>query len=240
MSKLYLKQLRYQAPTEKNLSFPFDLPFLEQLNELVFKHPVTFIIGENGTGKSTLIEALAAQMGLNSEGGSKHNLFASYQEENSLAECIRLIRYPEYPRDHYFYRAETYYNLMTNLTDLKIDQELFAKKIHHYSRGESLKELIQQRFFGHGFYLMDEPETGLSLPSQLELIVMIADLVKKESQFIIATHSPVLLLFPQAQIIELSQGGLRQVSRQETKLYQDWQMLFQRQEHFIAQLLQEN
>ncbi len=238
MKGLYVKQLRYQAPDQPD-SHPFDLAFLKQLNEVTFATAVTFIVGENGVGKSTLIETIAQLMDLNLEGGSRNNQFSSYGENQLLADNCRLIRYPNYPKDAYFYRAETYYNLMTNLDDLGISAELFAKNSHHYSRGQSFKELVSQRFFGKGLYIMDEPETGLSISSQFELLVMMGDLVKRESQFIVATHSPALLMFPGATIFELSTEGLKEVTYQETQLFKEWQMLFERQSVFVEDLLRE-
>lgn len=238
MSGLYLKQLRYHEPAVSN-GYPFDFPFLQQLANFDFSTAITFIVGENGVGKSTLIETIAQLMDLNLEGGSRNNRFSSYRENSQLAEACQLVRYPNYPKDAYFYRAETYYNLMTDLDELGISDALFAKDSHHYSRGQSFKELVSQRFFGKGLYLMDEPETGLSLSSQFELLVMMGDIVKDQSQFIIATHSPVLLMYPGAKIIELTETGLREVGYQDTQLFQEWQMLFERQGAFIQQLLAE-
>lgn len=232
---LYLKQVRYHPQEARG--HPFDLPFLEQLNQWQITAHVTFIVGENGVGKSTLIETIAELMALNLEGGSRNNQFSSYQESHPLAEACQLVRYPNYPKDTYFYRAETYYNLMTDLDQLKLSNSLFGRESHHFSRGESFKELVGERFFGNGFYLLDEPETGLSLNSQFQLLVMIKELVQSQSQLIIATHSPVLLMYPEAAIVELTAAGMTETSYRETQLFQEWQMLFERQEIFIDQLL---
>ncbi|MBP2100101.1 AAA family ATPase [Enterococcus rivorum] len=233
---LYLKQVIYEN-TQISEEFPFNLPTLRSLNELVFDTPVTFFIGENGIGKSTIIETIAALMGLNMEGGSKNNLFSSYQESYPLLEMCRPVRYPNHQKDSYFYRAESYFNLMTDIEENV--PELFDKSLHHYSRGESLSKLVSTRFFGNGFYILDEPETGLSLSTQLSLMLMIEGLVQKNSQFIIATHSPILLFFPDAKIYEFSDSGICETKREETKVYQEWKMIFDREEAFFDLLFQE-
>ncbi|MBO0474984.1 hypothetical protein IGL98_002013 [Enterococcus sp. DIV0840] len=238
MTKLYLKGIKY----DKNKStsrFPFNLPILTDLNQLIFETPVTFLIGENGSGKSTIIETIAGLMDLNLEGGSKNNLFVSYEEQSLLVEASRPIKYPYYPRDSYFYRAESYYNLMTDI-DLR-DQDgegVFERELHKYSRGESFYELVTTRFFGQGFYLLDEPETGLSLSTQLQLMVAMQELVNADSQFVIATHSPVLLFFPNARIYEFIDGKIIKRTLEETKIYQDWAMIFERKEQFFRMLFE--
>lgn len=232
----YLKQIIYEN-TRNTEGHPFNLPIIPSLNELVFDTSVSFFIGENGTGKSTIIETIAGLMDLNMEGGSKNNRFSSHPESYPLLEMCRPVRYPNHPKDHYFYRAESYYNLMTDIEETV--PGLFNKSLHHYSRGESLSKLVSTRFFGNGFYVLDEPETGLSLAAQLSLMVMIQELVKKKSQFIIATHSPILLFFPEAKIYEFSDSGICERKRTETKVYQDWKMIFDRKEAFFDLLFQE-
>lgn len=231
---MYVKQLYYEGIEEDY--FPYDLPFIKDINHLLFTKPITFITGENGVGKSTFLETIAELLGLNLEGGSKNNQFITRETQSDLAKRCRLIRYASYPKDYYFYRAESFYNLTTDLDDLGVSSDLFDRPLHSFSRGQSIKALIQERFFGHGIYLLDEPETGLSLQSQLELMVMINDLVKTDSQFIICTHSPVLLMFPEANIIEMTEGGSKNISLEESQIIEQWDMVFSRKNHFFKQL----
>ncbi|MEI5988728.1 hypothetical protein A5881_000215 [Enterococcus termitis] len=236
--KLYLKGIKYDKLMTSE-EFPFNLPILNDLDQLLFDAPVTFLIGENGSGKSTIIETIAGLMALNLEGGSKNNLFVSYEEELSLIEASRPVKYPNFPKDSYFYRAESYYNLMTDIEQIGIGQEgLFDRELHTYSRGESFYELVAARFFGQGFYLLDEPETGLSLSTQLNLMVLMQELVQDDSQFVIATHSPVLLFFPNARIYEFRDGKIIKCKLEETKIYQEWAMIFERKEHFFQKLFE--
>lgn len=232
MTKLYFKGIKYDKSSSSS-EFPFNLPILKDIEQLIFESPVTFLVGENGSGKSTIIETIASLMGLNLEGGSKNNMFASYKELPSLAEACRPINYP---KDSYFYRAESYYNLMTEIEQVSQGNGVFERKLHSYSRGESFFELVSTRFFGRGFYLLDEPETGLSLSTQLQLMVLMQDLAKADSQFIIATHSPVLLFYPEAKIYELTDGEIVKSTLEETKIYQDWVMIFERKDHFFRKL----
>lgn len=235
--EMYIKQLLFTGEVREE--FPFGFPFLKELEAVTFDCPVSFITGENGSGKSTILETIADLLGLNMEGGSKNNRFVTHQTHAALREECRLIRYPSYPKDAYFYRAESYYNLVSELDELQVSDELFERKLHTFSRGESLKELIKYRFFGKGIYLLDEPETGLSVASQLELIVLIDELVKQESQLIICTHSPILLLYPQAKLFELNQGHIREVEKEEAQIFKDWDMIMHRKDSFIRQLLRE-
>ncbi|WP_086312924.1 hypothetical protein A5821_000492 [Enterococcus sp. 7F3_DIV0205] len=237
MTKLYLKGMKYEKVVNTS-QFPFSLPILSDLDQLLFERPVTFLIGENGSGKSTIIETIAGLMDLNLEGGSKNNFFVSYKEQTSLVEASRPIRYPSYPKDSYFYRAESYYNLMTDIEMIDQGAGVFTRDLHTYSRGESFYELVATRFFGQGFYLLDEPETGLSLSTQLQLMVLMHELVEDDSQFVIATHSPVLLFFPNARIYEFTEGKIIKRTLQETKIYQEWAMIFERKEQFFQKLFE--
>ncbi|MGC6767808.1 AAA family ATPase [Enterococcus sp. LJL51] len=234
----YLKKVVYKKPKQQD--FPFNLSALNDLNDLVFDQPLTFFVGENGTGKSTVIEMIASLMGMNMEGGSRNQLFSTYEENYSLADACRPVRYPSYPKDFYFYRAESFYNLMTEIEETDaFGPSVFERDLHSYSRGESFVELLTNRFFGKGFYLLDEPETGLSLSTQLQVMVLLKDLIGADSQFIIATHSPVLLFFPNAKIYEFSADSIQEKKLKETRIYQDWSMIFEREQYFFEKLLSE-
>ncbi|MGX6970104.1 AAA family ATPase [Vagococcus bubulae] len=231
---MYIKQLHYDGVEEGY--FPYNLPFIKDINNILFTRPMTLITGENGVGKSTFLEAIVELLGLNLEGGSKNNQFLTRETQSDLAKDCRLIRYASYPKDHYFYRAESFYNLTTDLDDLGVSDDLFERPLHSFSRGQSIKALVQKRFFGHGIYLFDEPETGLSLQSQLELMVMMNDLVKLDSQFIICTHSPILLMFPEADILEITEEGIKNTTLEESNIIEQWDMVFSRKNHFFNQL----
>lgn len=232
----YLKNVRYIQPDRCDF-FPFDLPVLSDLNHLVFDQPVTFFVGENGSGKSTIMELIAGLMGMNAEGGSRNQLFSTHEELDVLVEACRPVRFPNHPKDHFFYRAESFYNLMTDFD--RTGSSAFSESLHHYSRGESFYELLSNRFFGEGFYLLDEPETGLSLSTQLKVMILLQELVENHSQFIIATHSPVLLFFPKAKIYEFGEGRIQEKVLEETQLYQEWAMIFERKGYFFEKLFSE-
>lgn len=237
MTKLYLKGIGYDK-SRNDTAFPFNLSVLSDIDQLIFDTPVTYLIGENGSGKSTIIETIAGLMDLNLEGDSKNNFFVSYEEQSALIEACYPIKYPEYPKDSYFYRAESYYNLMTEIEHMDHGMGVFERELHTYSRGESFFELASSRFFGNGFYLLDEPETGLSLSTQLQFMILMQDLIKSNSQFVIATHSPILLFFPNARIYEFTNGKIVKRQLEETTIYQEWSMIFERKAHFFQKLFE--
>lgn len=236
---MFLKSVKYKNK-EKSKNYPFNLMFLKNINNIMFDKNVNYIVGDNGSGKSTLIETIAELYGLHSEGGSRNNIYTKIEPSNILTDCIQLIKYPNHPKDMYFYRSESFYNLSNNLDEIGVSEEMFDKKLLKHSRGESFRKLFKNRFFGNGLYILDEPEAGLSLEYQLELLVLISDLSKNGSQFIIATHSPVLIMIPDANIFQFSDSKeIEKLSYCETKMYSMWEMIFSRREHFIKQLLEE-
>lgn len=200
---------------------------LKQKEELDFSADVTFFVGENGTGKSTLLEAIAVAYGFNAEGGSKNFTFSTRTTHSELFEHIRLAK-RGYAKDGFFLRAESLYNVATNIDDMDklpsfdapVIEGYGGVSLHNQSHGESFLAIVQNRFFGNGIYILDEPEAALSPMRLLTLIAEINELVKKNSQFIIATHSPILMAFPNAQILEFSKDGIKEVKYQETEHYQ--------------------
>jgi predicted ATPase len=213
---LSLELLREGIP---NLDeFPFDLPAIRDLTTLAFHPNVTFLIGENGSGKSTLMEAIAVAYGLNAEGGSRNFNFASRQSHSSLGEFIRLAKAPAVARDSYFLRAESFYNVASEVERLGVSG-YGDGSLHERSHGESFFALFQERFWGHGLYLMDEPEAALSPRRQLEFLSLLHEHVKRGDQFIIATHSPILMAYPEARIYLLDGHGIRDVAYADTDHY---------------------
>lgn len=235
---MYIKLIEFKDRNYTD-TYPFNLPAIKNIGQITFEKNISILIGENGSGKSTILEAIAGLIGLNFEGGSTNNLFSTKDTHSELFQYCKLVKYPRHPKDRYFYRAETFYNLITDLDYLGISTELFEKNLHDFSRGESFKELINNRFFGNGIYILDEPETGLSIQSQLEIIIKIKELASRESQFIIATHSPIMLLIPNADIFEITSTGIFKRKAEETELMKMWEILINRKSNFINMLFEE-
>ncbi|MEJ6014440.1 AAA family ATPase [Corynebacterium sp. H127] len=183
-----------------------DLPVVQGLlraGPLRFKSPVTFLVGENGSGKSTLVEAMAVGMGFNAEGGSRDTLFSAENSVSELHQWLTLQRVRN-PRDGYFLRGESTYRLA-----IYLDKEVGGTApLLPISHGEMTLKLLRERFHGRGLYLLDEPESGLSPESQLELMARIAVLAEMGAQFIVATHSPIVLAVPGAEIWQITDSGV--------------------------------
>lgn len=197
--------------------------YLKQVTRLEFNRRVTFFVGENGTGKSTLLEAIAVAYGFNPEGGTKNFNFSTAASHSQLHKALVLSKGPV-AKDGFFLRAESFYNVATAIDELdRLDPFLDCyggQSLHKQSHGESFMALVQNRFSGSGLYLLDEPEAALSPKRLMSLIVEIDRLTKKRSQFIIATHSPILMAFPGAEILSFSEEGIQSVSYEETEHYQ--------------------
>jgi len=208
-------------------AYPFTIPAIAGLTHLRFDCPVTFLVGENGAGKSTLLEAIAVQWGLNPEGGSLNFNFATRESHSGLAGALRLQRGMRRPGDSFFLRAESYFNVATEIEALdqdarfgrRIIESFGGKSLHEQSHGESFFALFMHRLRGDGFYLFDEPEAALSPQRQLAFLSRLHELVSDGSQFIIATHSPILLAYPNAAIFQLDNGPPRQVEYRDTEHY---------------------
>jgi predicted ATPase len=206
--------------------YPFSVPAVRGLHSLDFHPKVTFFVGENGTGKSTLIEALAIAAGFNPEGGSKNFNFATNRTESELHQALRLIRSPRRERDGFFLRAESFYNVATEVENLSRAGEepiwgYGPRSLHAQSHGESFMALALNRFRGLGLYIMDEPEAALSPSRQLALLSLIhLQVTQGRSQFVIATHSPILMAYPDATIYNLSpEGEIQPIAYEQTEHY---------------------
>lgn len=204
------------------------IPVINKLKEdiLSINKPVTIFVGENGTGKSTLIEAMAITMGFNPEGGSRNIVFSTNDSHSNLHEFITVSR-GSHPKDGFFLRAESLYNVASSIDELDSYKEGGGKIIYNYggvslhnqSHGESFLALVKNRFGPNGLYILDEPEAALSPTRMMQLLCLIHDLEKQGSQFIIATHSPILMSYPNASIIEFSDLGFKEVNYKETEHY---------------------
>jgi predicted ATPase len=208
LDSVYL--VREKVPSFKD--FPFCIPAVSALDTLPFHPAVTFLVGENGSGKSTLLEAIAVGFGLNAEGGSKNFNFATRPSHSALCDFIRLRKTVRKPRDSWFLRAESFFNVATEIENLGVASGYGEVPLHEQSHGESFLAVFRNRFRGNGLYFLDEPEAALSPMRQLGFLSIIHDLVRDGSQFVIATHSPIIMAYPDSWIYLL--GG-SQIVRQE-------------------------
>ncbi len=211
--------------------FPYNLPAIRSLTTLPFHPKVTFLIGENGSGKSTLLEAIAVECGLNPEGGSRNFNFATRASHSPLDECVRLAKAPATPGDSYFLRAESFYNVATDIERLDKEFKMSGlsgppliesyggQSLHEQSHGESFFALFKNRFRSNGLYLMDEPEAALSPQRQLQFLRLLHDYINRGGQFVIATHSPIIMAYPDALIYQLDGNGIREVAYADTEHY---------------------
>ena len=200
--------------------------------------PVTFFVGDNGTGKSTLLEAMAIALGYNPEGGSKNFDFATKDTHSELHKIFHVSRIRP-PKDGFFLRAESFYNLASNIDDLGVTNFYGGHSLHDQSHGESFMSLIRHRFFGKGLYILDEPEAALSPARILQLMREIKRLVDLDSQFFIATHSPILMTFPQAQIFECTRTGIKEKRYEELDSFILTRDFLNDPEHMLATLFDE-
>jgi len=208
--------------------YPFSIPAIAALaKELPLDPRATFFVGENGSGKSTLMEAIAVASGFNAEGGSRNFNFTTRASHSEIHRALRLVRRGKRPTTGFFLRAESFFNLATNIEELDrgggfgppIVDSYGGRSLHEQSHGESFLALLQNRFGPQGLYLLDEPESALSPKRQLAVLSRIHRLIEQESQFIIATHSPILLSLPGALIYELSEHGIQAVAYEDTETY---------------------
>ncbi len=221
-------------------SYLNELAFIDDLKKakrIKLDDNVTFFVGENGSGKSTLLEAIALQCGLNAEGGSKNfNFSTADSTDTELSNCITISKIA-YPKDSFFLRSESFFNVATQILELGVTG-YGNKALHKQSHGESFLSLFQNRFRGNGLYILDEPEAALSPSSILAIIYYIKQLVDKKSQFIIATHSPILLAYPNASIFELSDRGIHKITYRESELYNTYKTMLDNPEGVIRQILE--
>jgi predicted ATPase len=230
-----LRLLRENVPSFAE--YPFTIPAINGLDELVFERPVTFLVGENGAGKSTLLEAIAARWGLNPEGGSQNFNFSTRASHSTLGNFLRLARSARRARDGFFLRAESYFNVATEIENLGVGDYYGGKSLHEQSHGESFFALFMNRLRGDGFYLFDEPEAALSPSRHLVFLSRLHELVEAGCQFIIATHSPILMAYPNAQILLLADGPPRPVAYQDTEHYSVTRNFLLRTEQMLDVLL---
>jgi len=221
--------------------YPFSIPVLRQLDELELDPHVTLFAGENGSGKSTLIEAIAVAAGFNAEGGSRNVTVSTRASHSVLHKHLRLVRGTRRPRTGYFLRAESFFNVATYIEELRDPgiSAAYGGKLHEKSHGESFISLVTNRFGPNGLYILDEPEAALSLRGNLALMRRMHDLVAEGSQFIISTHSPILLGYPGARIYVLSDDGVAETPYKETEVFELTRSFLDDREQFLRHLFED-
>ena len=195
---------RKPAPAHELRSYPLNIPAIAGLQSLPLDPRVTILVGENGSGKSTLVEGIAVAAGLNAEGGSANFNFSSHSQIPELARHLRLIRGARRPTDGFFLRAESFFNVASEAERLAVPG---LSGLHRRSHGEAFLDLVTNRFRAGGLYVLDEPEAALSPQGCINLMLRIHQLVEASAQFLIATHSPILMAFPGAAIHVLTDSG---------------------------------
>jgi predicted ATPase len=223
-------------------AYPFSIPAVRQLDELELDPHVTLFAGENGSGKSTLVEAIAVAAGFNPEGGSRNVTLSTRPSHSVLHKHLRLVRGTRRPRTGFFLRAESFFNVATYVEQLRdpgITAAYGGVPLHERSHGESFISLVTNRFGPKGLYILDEPEAALSLRGNLALMRRMHDLVAQGSQFIISTHSPVLLGFPGARIYVLSDDGIAETPYEKTEVVELTRSFLDDREQFLHHLFED-
>jgi len=236
---LYLNRIFIDWERIDEESYLRKIPALYGVGELPFRAPVTFFVGENGSGKSTLLEAVAVSLGFNPEGGTRNYRFSTYDSHSELCEALRRSRGIRRMKNGFFLRAESFYNVATKEEEYSRGPGGRPQHYHEKSHGESFLAMAQNYFRGDGFYLLDEPEAALSPQRQLTMLAEIDRCAKEGAQFLIATHSPILLGLPGAEILSFDDGAVHPVSYEETESYQVTSMFLSHREALLKRLLAE-
>jgi predicted ATPase len=239
--KPYLREVDVK-PSENTDTYPHNIPAVRALNGIKFHADVTFFVGENGSGKSTVLEAIAMALGYGAEGGTLNMQIDTTSEAGSesastLHQSLHLIRGYQRPRDGFFLRAETFFNVATKVDDTGYLGGYSNKSLHARSHGEAFMTLLTTKFQGDGLYLLDEPEAALSPTRQMAALAAIHRLVEENSQLIIATHSPILLAYPNAKILQFDADGIHEIAYEDTEHFVVTRDFLNHYPRRVAQLL---
>ncbi len=223
-TKPHLLRASFRPDAEIDESvYPFNIPAVAEIGLIDFHPNVTFFVGENGSGKSTVLEALAVAMGFGAEGGTKSVRLHTTNDQPAISplhDSLRVARIAPLPRDGYFLRAESFFNVATYMDDMPGHNGYGHRKLHAQSHGESFMSVLTQKLRGNGLYFLDEPEAALSPSRQLAALCAIHQLVEDHSQLVIATHSPILLSYPHAKIILFDGTGVSEVAFEDTEHFE--------------------
>ncbi|MFC1397965.1 AAA family ATPase [Acinetobacter lactucae] len=236
-AKPYLRSLQIKTEMKPDWSiYPFAIPAVNDIEQLSFHPDVTFFVGENGSGKSTILEAIALALGFAEEGGTLNVQLNSASTASNLFQYLRTIKSFKKPKDYYFLRAESYYNIGTYMKELNYLKS-YGGDIHARSHGEAFFKLFTHKLKGEGLYLMDEPEAALSPTMQFAALSAIHELCKNQSQLIIATHSPILLAYPNAKIYQFTNAGINEISYEQTEHFRITQDFLNNYQKRIRQII---
>jgi predicted ATPase len=237
-TELHIKGLSVDWNKIAPYSYLREIPSIAGVEQLTFHKPITFFVGENGSGKSTMLEAIAVAYGFNPEGGTRNYSFSTYDSHSELCNAIRLVRGYKKAGWGYFLRAESFYNVATAEEEYSKEPGGIPQYFHQKSHGESFLAMAQSNFKANGVYLLDEPEAALSPQRQLTLLLEIDRCAREDSQFIIVTHSPILLGIPKAEILSFDGGEIHPCEYEETDSYQVTEMFINNREQILKRLLE--
>lgn len=239
-----LKKLTLRRDCVQNWEvYPFSVPAIHGLTELAFRSRICFLAGENGSGKSTLLEAIAAHYGFGREGGTRSFRNDSTESNRSIEPLVKALRlsFDKRTGAGFFLRAESLFNVASHVDELALTTFYGGPSLHTRSHGETFFTLMDLKFRRNGLFLLDEPEAALSPQRQLSFLVLIHDVLRKfkDAQFIISTHSPVLLAYPKAQILSFDEGKIQEIEYEQTGSFQVVHNFLNNREQFLEELFAE-
>lgn len=241
---MFLKKITLLKREQSDDTYPFSIPSIQSMTELELTNRVTFFVGENGSGKSTLLEGIADMCDFNTAGGSRHNTYEVHAAESALGNHLRLSWTPKVTNG-FFLRAESFYQFASHIDEMAQGKggsyrQYGGKSLHHQSHGESFLSLFLNRFQGRAIYLLDEPEAALSPQRQLAFMRIMHNLSQEEEcQFIIATHSPILLGYPNAKILSFDEGKIQEIDFEMTEHYQITKYFLDHRDKFLKEILED-